>query len=322
MGQVRLIPYEVTSIQDDTKKIPPGIEMIEAPDLWQQGYKGKGIVVAVLDTGCDVEHYELRDRIIGKHNVTSDDGNDPENVSDQNGHGTHVCGTIAATENDRGVIGVAPECQLLVVKVLSNRGFGTTEWVVEGIRHAINWEGPNGEKVQVLSMSLGGKENDPRLHDAIKEAVASGRLVVCAAGNDGDGNEETDEFAYPGAYPEVVQVGSVSLSGEISRFSNSNCKIDLVAPGEKILSTYPGDKFATLTGTSMATPHVTGAAALLIEKFEREFERKITEPELFAQLIKRTVSLSYSRKLQGNGLLKLTSGGSRISETEDRIETA
>ena len=314
MSKVSLIPYTIQSVVKETKVVPPGIELIEAPRIWEQGYYGDGVVIAVLDTGCDSDHFELKDRIIDGYNFTSDDNGDSSIFEDYNGHGTHVCGTIAAAQNEAGVIGVAPKANLLVLKVLGGQGYGHTKWITEGIRYAIKWRGPSGEKVRVISMSLGGRDKDLTLHKAVQEAVKEEILVVCAAGNEGDGDDGTDEFAYPGAYPEVVQVGSVNLQGEISRFSNTNCKIDLVAPGEEILSTYLNNEFAVLSGTSMATPHVTGAVALIIEQGEKEFERSLSEAEVWAQLIKRTVSLPYSRRFQGNGLLKLATESTTVAE--------
>ncbi|MFC0470628.1 S8 family peptidase [Halalkalibacter kiskunsagensis] len=304
----------------DTKVIPPGIELIEAPSVWEQGYTGDGIVIAVLDTGCDSDHYELTDQIIGGYNFTTDDNRDTSVFEDYNGHGTHVCGTICAAENDAGVIGVAPKAKVLVIKVLTGQGFGDTRWITEGVRYATKWRGEKGERVRVISMSLGGREDSPELHEAVKEAIRQDILVICAAGNEGDGDDATDEYAYPGAYPEVVQVGSVNLQEEISKFSNTNCKIDLVAPGEEILSTYLNNEFAVLSGTSMAAPHISGAAALLIEQSEKEFERPLSEPELYAQLIKRTVTLNYSRRFQGNGILKLATG-LKVAKENEQIST-
>lgn len=125
------------------------------------------------------------------------------------------------------------------------------------------------------------------------------------AGNDGDCNDDTEELDFPGAYSEVIEVGAVNLERKISCFSNSNQEIDLVAPGDEILSTYPEGKYAVLSGTSMATPHVAGALALLIKQCEREYGRKLSEPEIYAQLIKRTVPLGYERTSEGNGLIDL-----------------
>lgn len=321
MSKVGLIPYTIQTVLKDTKVIPPGVELINAPSAWKQGYSGEGMVIAVLDTGCDSTHSELRNQIIDGYNFTTDDNEDPKNFEDYNGHGTHVCGTICAEENEEGVIGVAPKAKVLVLKVLAGQGYGETKWVTEGVRYATKWIGPDGERVRVISMSLGGSEDSPELHKAIQEAIDENILVVCAAGNEGDGKNETDEFAYPGAYPEVVQVGSVNLQKEISEFSNTNKVIDLVAPGEEILSTFLNNEFAVLSGTSMATPHVSAAAVLIIEQTEKEFERPLTEAEIYAQLIKKTDSLEYSRRFQGNGILNLASGSVTPSENHPLTST-
>ena len=116
---------------------------------------------------------------------------------------------------------------------------------------------------------------------------------------------DTDEFAYPGAYGEVIQVGAVDFDRRIAPFSNTNNEIDLVAPGINIYSTYLEGKYASLSGTSMATPHVSGALALIRNISEREFDRELTEAELYAQLVRRTIPLGYPKTAEGNGLLAL-----------------
>ncbi|MFC3885778.1 S8 family peptidase [Bacillus songklensis] len=307
MGNIQLIPYKVQALVRQTTEIPQGVQFVEAPELWENGASGDGVIVAVIDTGCDVNHPDFESQIIGGYNFTTDYDGDVDNFSDNNGHGTHVCGTIAAIENNQGVVGVAPKVKLLVLKVLTESGEGTLEAVTEAIDYAINWRGPNQEEVRIMSMSLGSSVDDPVLHETIKRAVAQNILVVCAAGNAGDGEYTSDEYEYPGSYPEVVQVGSVNLQGEISDFSNSNLEVDLVAPGEGILSTYLNGEYAKLSGTSMATPHVSGAAALLLEQYERTSGKKMTESELYGTLIKRTVPIDSSRNEQGNGVLKLFS---------------
>jgi major intracellular serine protease len=297
--EVRVIPYRLVEENEEIKEIPRGVELIQAPKLWHET-KGKGIKVAVLDTGCETAHPDLKDRIIGGRNFTDDDRSNPDIYTDYNGHGTHVAGTIAAQENEAGVIGVAPEAGLLIVKVLNKAGSGKYDWIIKGIHYAIE------QKADIISMSLGGPADVPELHEAIKTAVNNNILVVCAAGNEGDGDDSTNEFAYPGAYNEVISVGAINLERGSSEFTNSHNEIDLVAPGEGITSTYLNGKYATLSGTSMAAPHVSGALALIKTYANLHFERVLSEPELYAQLIKRTVPLGNSPKLEGNGLVYLT----------------
>ena len=296
---LRVIPYQIDEQLDSVNEVPKGVVMIEAPEIWSDTM-GEGVTVAVLDTGCDLSHPDLAEQIIGGRNFTKDDGSDPDKYQDYNGHGTHVAGTIAALQNNNGVVGVAPAAKLLIVKVLDKNGAGEYEWIINGILYAIE------QKVDIISMSLGGPEDVPALHDAIKKAVENNIAVICAAGNDGDGSDETDEYGYPGAYNEVISVGAIDFERSSSDFSNSNREIDLVAPGEQILSTYLNGKYATLSGTSMATPHVAGALALIKVLVNNSFERSLSEPELYAQLIKRTIPLGNSPKLEGNGLIYLT----------------
>jgi len=296
---VHVIPYEVIFQVTEANEVPPGVELIQAPAIWKET-KGKGITVAILDTGCDSSHPDLREQIIGGRNFTDDDKSHPDIYLDYNGHGTHVAGTIAAQQNDNGVVGVAPEASLLIVKVLNRKGSGQYDWIIKGINYAIE------QKADIISMSLGGPNDLPELHEAIKKAVTNNILVVCAAGNEGDGDDSTDEFAFPGRYNEVISVGAINLERSPSDFTNSHNEIDLVAPGEKILSTYLKGKYATLSGTSMAAPHVSGALALIKGSVNNSFGRELSEPELYAQLIKRTVPLGLSPKLEGNGLVYLT----------------
>lgn len=303
--EVRLIPFTVKDIDTYADEIPPGVRLVGAPLLWERGFKGQGVTIAILDTGCQVDHPDLKDRIIGGYNFTDDHGGNPDNFLDNNGHGTHVAGTIAASQNNGGVVGVAPEANLLICKVLGEDGGGTYDWIIQGIKYAVKWRGPNGERVRVINMSLGGPADVPELKTAILEAVLNDVLVVVAAGNEGDNNHDTFEFAYPSAYNEVIEIGAVDRNKEPAYFSNNNLEVDCVAPGVNIKSTFIGGVYADLDGTSMATPHVSGALALLINWSEKEFRRELTEAELYAQLIKRTEELPYLKSTVGNGLVKL-----------------
>ncbi|MDP5272705.1 S8 family peptidase [Chengkuizengella axinellae] len=296
----KLIPYKVDKKNVDVNEIPQGVRMIQAPDVWDQSEKGKGIVIAIIDTGCDRDHPDLKDRVIGGRNFTSDDNGNPNKFSDYIGHGTHVAGTIAASINGSGVVGVAPEASLLILKALGGKyGSGSYDWIINAINYAVD------RNVDIISMSLGGPHNIPELHQAVLNAVEKNILVVCAAGNEGDGRSHTNEYSYPGSYNEVISVGAIDFQKRSAYFTNSNNEVDVVAPGVNVISTYPRGKFTELSGTSMATPHVSGALALLKNISEKEFGRHLSEAELYAQLIKRTVSVGYPKTIEGNGLVSL-----------------
>ena len=302
-SKINLTRYSYIKNYDDKVMIPDSVKIIGAPKLWQKGKWGENITIAVIDTGCDIYHPNLKDRVIGIRNFTSEDGGIGNIVTDYVGHGTHVAGIIAATDIGNGMVGVAPKANLLILKALGKKG-GTYISVIEAINYAVQKE------VNIISMSLGGKVDNENLHKAIRNAVSKNILVVCAAGNDGDNNGNSIEINYPAIYNAVISVGSINTNKESSRFSTSNNEVDLVAPGQGvgnygIISTAPGGKFAEMQGTSMATPHVAGALALIINWAEDEFGRKLTEPEIYAQLIKKTISLGYNKNIEGNGMLFL-----------------
>ncbi|WP_261134089.1 S8 family peptidase [Bacillus sp. Marseille-Q3570] len=308
MSDLQLFPTKIRNKNEFTQEIPYGVEMINAEKMWNLGYKGKGVVIAVLDTGCQTNHPDLKNRIIGGRNFTSDHNGDPRNYSDNHFHGTHVAGTIAAELNGQGVAGVAPEANLLILKVIRSNGTSSYDSLIRGIHYAINWKGPGKERVRVISMSLGGPVHDPRLHSAVRRAVANNILVVCAAGNLGDKISKSFDHTYPGFYPEVVCVGATTEDRKPAPFTNTNDEIDLVAPGVNILSTYTGTRYAELSGTSMATPHVAGAAALLIQGYEEKLNRKLTEKEIYNLLINNTVKMDFDRETIGAGLLDVSRG--------------
>lgn len=303
---VKQIPSVIEESIEDTvnmllstekDNIPQGVNIINAPFMWSNKITGKNVKIAVIDSGCDLNHKDLTDRIIGGRNFTLEDGGNIDKFQDYNGHGTHVCGTIAASEDGHGIIGVAPDAKLIILKVLDKNGEGSINSIINAIYYAISL------KVDIISMSLGTTRDILVLHQAIIDAVNNNILVVCAAGNEGDNNATTNEFSYPGAYNEVISVGAVDFQKSAARFTNTNKEVDVVAPGVNIVSTYLNGQYAKLSGTSMATPHVSGALALLIEWSRKEFGRELTEVELYGQLIKNTNTLPMLRTLQGNGFL-------------------
>lgn len=243
----------------------------------------------------------LKDRIIGGKNFT-DEGKE-DDFTDWNGHGTHVAGIIAGNRVEKGITGVAPECNLLIVKVLNRFGDGSFPSIVKGLEYAIE------QNVDIINMSLGGKAEDESLHEVIKKAIDKGICICCASGNNGDGSADTDEINFPGNYHEVIEVGAVDRDNSIAKFSNTNPEIDIVSYGVNIMSTYKNNRYATTSGTSQATPHVSGALALIKEDFVKTYGTKPTEEELWARLIKCTNFLNdIDTKAQGNGVLYLGNG--------------
>jgi len=177
---------------------------------------------------------------------------------DDNGHGTHCAGIVAAEDNGVGVVGVAPKANLYGVKVLNSEGRGYESDVIAGI----DWSVRNG--MQVISMSLGSDFGSISLEKACDNAYSSGVLLVAAAGNDGTPPGKGDNVDYPGAYSSVIAVAATGSNDERARWSSTGPDVELAAPGVNIYSTIPGEKYGTKSGTSMACPHVAGAAALVM----------------------------------------------------------
>jgi subtilisin len=225
-----------------------GHRVLGIDELHEAGITGVGVVVAILDTGVDAQHPGLAGQVISSPNHT----NSPTS-SDRQGHGTHCAGIVAEKADGGGLVGVAPSAKIHAGKVLGDNGSGLSSGIANGIRAA------TASGVDVISMSLGGPAPDSATRAAITEAVKSGVWVVCAAGNEGPGESPS----YPGNYPDVVCVAAVDEAGNVARFSSRNREVDIAAPGVSILSTYPGGRYASLSGTSMATPYVAGVFALL-----------------------------------------------------------
>jgi len=255
--QVRYVEYDgiVTMLGE---VLPWGVDRIDADLAWTAS-TGTGVKVAVIDTGIDKDHPDLKANIKGGVNFVGRKVN-PDKWDDDNGHGTHCAGIIAAVDNEEGVVGVAKETGLYGVKVLDRRGSGYLSDVVAGIQWSID------NDMDVISMSLGTSSNYQSLRDVCDAAwdAGAGIVVVAAAGNEGDGDISTDEYSYPAAYDSVIAVAATDSSDGVPYWSNSGPYVELAAPGVSIYSTYKDGAYATKSGTSMSCPHVSGTAALVI----------------------------------------------------------
>jgi subtilisin family serine protease len=235
-----------------------GISKVGADVVWSTS-TGAGVDVAVIDTGIDPSHPDLAANLKGGVNFVWNKGKvDPTKWTDDNGHGTHVAGTVAAANNTIGVVGVAPGANLWAVKVLNRNGSGYTSDVISGIEWAMN----NG--IKVANMSLGASSGTLAMEMAVNNAYAAGVLLIAAAGNSGDCDLATNNVGYPAGYDSVVAVATTASDNLHPCWSSDGPKVELAAPGVGVLSTYKGSAYATLSGTSMATPHTSGAAAVLL----------------------------------------------------------
>lgn len=284
---------------------PPGVSLIAAQRMWPTT-KGESSIVAVVDTGIDYKHPCLKDNVIGGASFVPGE----EDYMDLNGHGTHVAGIIAANGD---ILGVAPQAKLLGVKVLNKFGTGTLSSINQGLAWVRKWRGENGERVNVINMSLSTSLPNTTLHREIQQAINEGITVVCAAGNEGDGNPDTPEIAYPAYYKETIAVGAIDLQTGIANFSNSNDRIDVVAPGVDTYSTYPQGKFVELSGTSMAAPHVAGAVALIYSRYLLKFSAYPPPDYVRDYLHFQAVNLGTMGldKLYGYGLFSFTLDGAK-----------
>ena len=246
---------------NDAEIMPYGIPMINADKVWPVT-KGKGAKVLVIDTGIDSAHVDLTGQL--KDGTGFFGG--VKGYADDQGHGTHVSGTITAKHNTFGVPGIAPDAEFYIYKACIGI-YCDNSAVMSGI----NWGISKG--VNVISMSLGtraeGVTELQSLHEAVKKAYRAGIVLVAAAGNDGSGIRQSgSEVAAPARYPEVIAVGAVDSNKKLANFSSQGPEISVSAPGVAVLSTalippYKRPSYGYLSGTSMATPHVAAVAALI-----------------------------------------------------------
>jgi subtilisin family serine protease len=262
--------------------------------VWKKN-EGAKIKVAILDTGIDLGHPDLRKNIKGNVNIIKPG----KSAKDDNGHGTHIAGVIAAVNNDIGVIGTGPKIHLYAVKILDKKGRGWLSDLIEGLDWCIDNE------MQVVNMCFGSYYDNQSFHDAIIEAYQAGISLVASAGNNG----EYDGFVeYPAKYAETIAVSAVDRYGNFASFSSFGPEIDLTAPGVDIRSTYKKGSYEIMSGTSMSAPHVTGVVALILKTkvkyYDFDGDKRWDPYEIRVKLKVTAEALGLVRNKQGAGLVR------------------
>lgn len=321
LDQIRQLPQVAEIYPDSPIKalLADSVPVTQAPALWAMHdslgnpITGVGVKVAILDTGIDYTHPDLGGcigsgcKVAGGYNFI--EGEDPANPMDKHGHGTHVAGIVGA----KGVLtGMAPDVSLFAYKVLTDSGWGTDSGIIAALEKATDPDGDplTDDQMDIVNMSLGGMgAPDSPLSEAANNAMAEGVLVVVAAGNSGS---SYSTIGSPGNAENVLTVGASDNLGAIADFSSRGpisgrayVKPEVVAPGVDINSAKPGGSYVRLSGTSMATPHVAGAAALL-----KQFYPGLSAAELKTLLINSSKDLGQDLFAQGAGLIDLAKAAS------------
>lgn len=263
---VKLPPYKVKKVLSSlSQTMDWGIVQTNIPNTWKIT-RGEGITVVIIDTGCPVtkidNKFKVHPDLDGAILLDKCKNFIPDEEFDdlKAGHGCHCCGVIGARNNDIGCVGVAPDCKIITLKGLNNNGVGDLKYIIKALEEVCVI------KPDIVSMSLGTDENDADLHKAIKRVYDLNIPIIVAAGNGGIGSKVN----YPAAYPECIAVGAYGKDGYLATFSSTGEEVSIVAPGVDIYSTYLNGGYCTMSGTSMATPWVTGICALLIAKHRKQ----------------------------------------------------
>lgn len=229
--------------------IPWGIRRIGAPEAWSAS-TGNQIRIGVIDTGADFNHPDLRHSLARGVNLLN-----PATLPyDDNGHGTHIAGTIAASGGHEGMMGVAPRSLVYPVKAFDHNGSAFVSDIILGIDWCVQ------NRMHIVNMSFGMKSKSLALQNMIRKANSAGIVVVASSGND----KRSRGADYPARYSSTISVGATGKDGRVASFSNHGPRIDIYAPGEKIKSCWLGGGYREMNGTSMATSHVSGSIALLL----------------------------------------------------------
>lgn len=261
------IPSLLSIPSDDFYSLQWQTQAVNADYAWELETYGNQVNVAVIDSGCNA-HIDLKNNLAGGYNYI----NRSHDYSDNIGHGTHVTGIIAAQMNNVGIVGVAPKVNIYALKCVDKDVSGGVDILAEAIYDAVD-----KYNCKVINMSLGLKKDIRTIRDAVEYAYEKGTITVAAVGNDANSS-----INYPAGYDEVIGVGSVGFDKTVSRFSQRNESVFVVAPGENVTSLNGESGYKIMQGTSQATPLVTGAAALVLSA------NNDISPQKFKELLQTT----------------------------------
>jgi subtilisin family serine protease len=297
-----LLPYIREDIFGFTPKDPETygweIKKFKIPEKWIRSM-GEGVTVAVIDTGVDFNHEDLKNNILEGKNFISP----KKDPMDFCGHGTHVASTIAAEKNGKGIVGVAPKTKIVPIKALDDNGNGK----LENILKAIEWSGNLG--VNFITMSLGSNQNNKDLYNVINYANSKNCVVFCAAGNSG----KNEEIMIPARYDNTISIGAVDKNLERTEFTCSGESLDFLAPGHDIMGCVPNNKYALMSGTSMSNPFAVGCASLALSFYKKQKSFDISKnlqsyKDYISLFKKNAISLKNSmhsnkKRYQGYGII-------------------
>ncbi|MFY9217969.1 MAG: S8 family peptidase [Tepidanaerobacteraceae bacterium] len=294
LARIQVLASTTETLKIASQNIPWGVRKIEAPDVWKR-CQGEGIKVGIIDTGIDLTHPDLKGNIKETYSVV-----DGISADDDNGHGTHVAGIIAALDNDIGVVGVAPKAEIYSVKAFDKKGRGTVSDIIDALQWCVE------NKVHVINMSFGIGTNSRALKRAIGAAHRHKIIMVAAAGNSG----ARDSVLYPAKYPEVIAVAASDSKDQAADFSSRGPEVNIIAPGVDVSSTYINEEYKNLSGTSMACPHVVGACALLMSISGTKAE------SVKKAILSTAKDIGLPEETQGVGLVNVSAAVSNIKKAK------
>lgn len=298
-SKIGLLPYISEPLYglspNDPQMMGWEITKFNIPAAWKNS-EGQGVICAVLDTGCDLDHPDLKPNLLPGQNFIQ------KNASpiDKNGHGTHVSSTIAACNNGRGMVGVAPKTKIVPVKVLGDDGSGSIHSIIDGIY----WSADKPQ-INFLTMSLGSPGSHPEIEKAINYANNKGKIVFCAAGNSGP----SSDIMYPAKYKNTIAIGAIDENLKRTSFSCSGNSLDFLAPGHDIMGCVPNNAYAKMSGTSMSNPFAVGIASLLLSYNWISHKYKLNSYSDYVNILRQFSEplndhrYNNSKKYQGYGII-------------------